>query len=242
MLADDVDYVIGVDTHRDEHVLAVVSAPAGAVVAGAAAPTNARGYCELLRVAERYASGRRAWAIEGSGSYGAGLARFLACRGEAVLEVSRTPRMERRLRGKDDALDAARTARAVLASETLARPRAGEQREALRLLLVARRSAVDVRREALTQLRAVIVTAPERLRQELRELTLGKLLQRCSRLRRTSSIASSTGWSVRSATGTPMPNEIRRVISRITASTPPSASRSSRVSSVWAALLPQPMS
>ena len=92
MLADDVDYVIGVDTHRDEHVLAVVSAPAGAVVAGAAAPTNARGDCQLLRVAERYASGRRVWAIEGSGSYGAGLARFLADRGEAVLEVSRTPR------------------------------------------------------------------------------------------------------------------------------------------------------
>jgi transposase len=190
MLADDVDYVIGVDTHRDEHVLAVVSAPAGAVVAGAAAPTNARGYCELLRVADRYASGRRAWAIEGSGSYGAGLARFLAGRGEVVLEVSRTPRAERRLRGKDDALDAARTARAVLASETLARPRAGERREALRLLLVARRSAVDVRREALTQLRAVIVTAPERLRQELRELTLGKLLERCSRLRRTSSAST----------------------------------------------------
>ena len=144
----------------------------------------------MLRVADRYASGRRAWAIEGSGSYGAGLARFLAGRGEVVLEVSRTPRAERRLRGKDDALDAARTARAVLASETLARPRAGERREALRLLLVARRSAVDVRREALTQLRAVIVTAPERLRQELRELTLGKLLERCSRLRRTSSASS----------------------------------------------------
>jgi transposase len=190
MLADDVDYVIGVDTHRDEHVLAVVSVPAGAIVAGAAAPTNARGYRELLRVAERYAAGRRAWAIEGSGSYGAGLARFLAGRGEAVLEVSRAPRTERRLRGKDDALDAARTARAVLASETLARPRTGERREALRLLLVARRSAVDVRREALTQLRAVIVTAPERLRQELRELTLGKLLQRCSRLRQTSSASS----------------------------------------------------
>ena len=107
MLADELDYVIGVDTHRDEHVLAVVTAPAGAVVAGAAAPANARGYRELLRVAERYASGRRAWAIEGTGSYGAGLARFLAGRGEAVLEVSRTPRTERRLRGKDDALDAA---------------------------------------------------------------------------------------------------------------------------------------
>ncbi len=115
-----------------------------------------------LRVAAQHAPGRRAWAIEGTGSYGAGLARFLAGRGETVLEVSRTPRAERRLRGKDDTLDATRTARAALAADTLALPRAGERREALRLLLVARRSAVDVRREALTQLRAVIVTAPDR--------------------------------------------------------------------------------
>jgi transposase len=107
-----------------------------------------------------------------------------------VLEISRTPRGERRLRGKDDGLDAVRTARAALASDTLALPRTGERREALRLLLVARRSAVDVRREALTQLRAVIVTAPERLRQELRRLPEGKLLDRCSRFRRTGSVGA----------------------------------------------------
>ena len=189
MLADELDYVLGVDTHRDEHAMAVVAAPAGAVIAGVAAAATARGYRELLRVADRFAQGRRAWAIEGTGSYGAGLARYLAERGEVVLEVSRTPRTERRLRGKDDALDAARTARAALASDTLALPRTGERREALRLLLVARRSAVDVRREALTQLRAVIVTAPERLRHELRDLPVGKLLDRCSRLRRSSAAA-----------------------------------------------------
>ncbi|HEY8235235.1 MAG TPA: IS110 family transposase [Gaiellaceae bacterium] len=189
MLADEVDYVLGVDTHRDEHVVAVVTAPAGIVVAGSAASASTRGYRELLRLAERHAPGRRAWAIEGTGSYGAGFARFLAGRGEVVLELSRTPRAERRLRGKDDRLDAVRTARAALASELLALPRAGEQREALRLLLVARRSAVDVRREALTQLRAVIVTAPERLRRQLRGLPEGRLLDRCSRLRRTTAAA-----------------------------------------------------
>jgi transposase len=178
--------VIGVDTHRDEHVVAVVTAPAGAVVAGTTSAANARGYRALLRVADRYAPGRRAWAIESSGSYGAGLTRYLAARGEMVLEISRTPRTERRLRGKDDAMDAARTARAALASDRPALPRAGERREALRLPLVARRSAVDVRREALSQLRAVIVTAPDPLRQELRGLPLGKLLDRCSRLRRSS--------------------------------------------------------
>jgi transposase len=191
MLADELDYVLGVDTHLDEHVMAVVTAPAGAVVTGGAAPANARGYRELLRIAERRAPGRRAWAIEGTGSYGAGLARFLAERGEVVLELSRTPRAERRLAGRDDTLDAVRTARAALASEALALPRAGERREALRLLLVARRSAVDVRREALSQLRAVIVTAPEGLRQELRGLPEGKLLDRCSRLRRTTAAADA---------------------------------------------------
>jgi transposase len=186
MLADELDYVVGVDTHRDEHVLVAVAAPVGAVVASEAVRANAGGYREALRFAEQYATGARAWAIEGSGSYGAGLARFLAGRGETVLELSRTPRAERRLRGKDDSLDAARTARAAIASETLALPRAGERREALRLLLVARRSAVDVRREALSQLRGVIVTAPDQLREQLRSLPVGCLLERCSRLRRSS--------------------------------------------------------
>ena len=188
MFADELDYVLGVDTHRDAHVMAVVTAPAGAVLAGSEIAASRSGYREALRFAERHATGRRAWAIEGTGSYGAGLARFLAGQGELVLELSRTPRAERRLRGKDDNLDAVRTARAALASETPAVPRAGEQREALRLLLVARRSAVDVRREALTQLRAVIVTAPEPLREQLRRLPLGQLLARCSRLRRAGSV------------------------------------------------------
>jgi transposase len=187
MLADELDYVIGVDTHRDEHALAVVAAPAGAVVAGQKVRADARGDRAVVRFVGLYARGGRAWAIEGSGSYGAGLTRYLADRGETVLEVSRTPRSGGRLRGQDDALDAARTARAALASGRVALPRAGERREALRLVLIARRSAVDVRREALSQLRAVIVTAPERLRQQLRGLPSGRLLERCSRLRQTDS-------------------------------------------------------
>jgi len=190
MLADELDYVVGVDTHLDEHVLAVVAAPSGAVVARRAVRANARGYSAALGFAGEAAGGARVWAIEGTGSYGAGLARYLAGRGETVFEVSRTPRAERRLRGKDDSLDAARTARAALASETLALPRSGERREALRLLLITRRSAVDVRREALGQLRGVIVTAPDRLRQELRGLPLGRLLERCSRLRRSSAMSA----------------------------------------------------
>jgi transposase len=190
MLADELDYVIGVDTHLDEHVLAVVAVSSGAVVARRSVRASARGYSVALQFAREAANGARVWAIEGAGHYGAGLARYLACRGETVLEISRVPRAERRLRGKDDALDAARTARAVLASETLALPRSGERREALRLLLVARRSAVDVRREALGQLRAVVVTAPDQLRQELQRLPVGRLLDRCRRLRRSSSASA----------------------------------------------------
>jgi transposase len=129
--------------HADEHVLAIVAAPSGAVVARRSIQASARGYAAALLFAADEAKGARVWAIEGTGSYGAGLARFLAGRGETVLEISRTPRAERRLRGKDDSLDATRTARAALVSETLALPRSGERREALRLLLVARRSAVD---------------------------------------------------------------------------------------------------
>ena len=190
MLADQVDYVVGVDTHRDEHVLAVVASPSGAVLARRSVRASSRGYAAALRFVSEAAGGVRVWALEGTGSYGAGLARYLAGRGETVLEISRTPRAERRLRGKDDSLDAVRTARAALASETLALPRSGERREALRLLLVARRSAVDVRREALGQLRSVVVTAPDQLREELRGLSVGRLLERCSRLRRSSAMSA----------------------------------------------------
>jgi hypothetical protein len=103
--------------------------------------------------------------------------------------VGRSAGSERRLRGKDDQRDAVWAARSALGNELLPRPRSGERREALRLLLVARRSAVDVRRAALVQLRSVIVTAPDQLREELRGLPLGRLLQRCRRLRRSRSAA-----------------------------------------------------
>jgi hypothetical protein len=84
MLADELDYVLGVDTHRDQHALAVVAAPAGALLAGSEIAASSDGYEAALRFADRYATGRRVWAIEGTGSYGAGLARFLAGRGEIV--------------------------------------------------------------------------------------------------------------------------------------------------------------
>ena len=72
MLADELDYVVGVETHRDEHVLAVLAAPAGAVIAKQAVAANAGGYRAALCFAEQHANGRRMWAVEGAGHYGAG--------------------------------------------------------------------------------------------------------------------------------------------------------------------------
>jgi transposase len=91
MLAELVDYVVGVDTHRDGHSLALVEATTGAVVAQRTVPSNGRGYAEALRFA-RQPGAARLWAVEGAGHYGAGLARYLSHRGETVLEVGRSPR------------------------------------------------------------------------------------------------------------------------------------------------------
>ena len=183
MLADQLDFVIGVDTHRDEHTLALVQARSGGLVSEAAIAASRPGYAQALAFAEGCAPGRRAWAIEGSGSYGAGLARFLNERGERVLEVARAKREPRRSRRKSDALDALAAARSLLGQTKLARPRAGGSREALRALVTTREGAIAARRAALNQLRALLVTCPEPLRTKLRTLTPARLLGRCARLR-----------------------------------------------------------
>jgi len=90
MLADELDFVVGVDPHRDAHALAIVNAATGAALFEVQVGASERGYARALCLAEREAPGRRAWAIEGTGSYGAGLARFLTARGERVLLPSYT--------------------------------------------------------------------------------------------------------------------------------------------------------
>jgi transposase len=172
MLADQLDYVIGVDPHRDVHAIAIIEVRTGGVVYESAVAANTGGYRRTVALAAEHASGRRAFAVEGSGSFGAGLTRFLSGQGETVFEVGRL-RRERRSGGKTDALDAIRAARVVLAQERPAKPRAGGQREALRALMVAREGAVNARRAGLCQLRDLIITAPEPLRSELRPLARG---------------------------------------------------------------------
>jgi transposase len=99
MLADEVDHVIGVDTHRDTHAAAIVAALSGALPADTTLAANPFGYKRLLRYARRHAPGRRVWAIESSGSFGAGLAAFLLEHGEWVVEVERPARPARRQAG-----------------------------------------------------------------------------------------------------------------------------------------------
>jgi len=176
MLADQLDYVVGVDPHRDSHALAIVEVVTGVVVLEATVAASGSGYANALALVEQHAAGRRAFAIEGTGSFGAGLTRFLTTCDERVLEVGRL-RRERRTGGKTDALDAIRAARSVLASERPATPRAGGKRQALQALVAAREGAVNARRAGLCQLRDLLITTPEPLRSELRPLTRARLLQ-----------------------------------------------------------------
>lgn len=181
MLADQLDYVVGVDPHRDEHAVGVVDVRSGVVVFETSVAADSGGYAEALRLAETHAPGRRAFAVEGTGSYGAGLTRFLSGNGEQVFEVGRLPKQ--RGRGKTDALDAVRAARAVLSQERPATPRSNGEREALRALMAAREGAVNAKRAGLCQLRDLIVTTPEPLRAELRPLSRSQLLERLAATR-----------------------------------------------------------
>ena len=145
MLADQLDYIVAVDPHRDSHALAVVEVVSGAVVFEATIDANSDGYAQALELVDEHAPGRRAFAIEGTGSFGAGLTRFLTGREEWVLEVGRL-RRERRSGGKSDALDAIRAARSVLSQQRPSTPRAGGERQALQALVAAREGAVNAKR------------------------------------------------------------------------------------------------
>jgi transposase len=182
MLADQLDYVIGVDPHRDTHALAVVEVRSGAVVCEAVVSADTVGYEAALELADRHAAGSRAFAVEGTGSFGAGLTRFLSGRDERVFEVSRL-RRERRSGGKTDALDALRAARSILSADRPAIPRASGEREALRALVAAREGAVSARTAAFCQLRDLLITTPEPLRSQLRPLSRARLLARLSATR-----------------------------------------------------------
>lgn len=183
MVTDEVDFVVGVDTHADQHALAVVDAGTQRTCQRLTVVASRQGYRRALRLAQRHAPGRRAWALEGSGCYGAGLARFLNARGERVLEVERPSREGQKGRLKTDALDAERAARQVLAGTAGALPRLAPDTQALRALLSTREGAVTACTAALNELRALIVISPSELRERLGGRSEAALLDACVRLR-----------------------------------------------------------
>lgn len=182
MLADTVDAVIGVDTHRDTHTAQIIAAKTGALGPDVTYGADGLGYRRMLAFADKHAcEGERLWAIESTGSFGAGLTTYLRERGERVAEIDRPKRPARRNGAKSDRLDALRAAREALERPHLAEPRMRGQREAIRVALRTREGAVRARTVAICHLKALIVTAPEGLRGNLRRER--DLLGRCSRLR-----------------------------------------------------------
>jgi len=174
----------GVDTHLDVHVAAVVDANGG-VLGVESFVTTPDGYRELHDWLVGFGAVARV-GVEGTGAYGAGLARHLRGRGVVVIEVDRPNRQERRRNGKSDELDAIEAARAALSGRAsgIAKSADGDV-EAIRALLVARRSGRNVRVKYMNQIRHLGFTAPDELRQRLRDVPADKLAATAAALRPT---------------------------------------------------------
>src|SRR5438477_32789 len=174
----------GVDTHADVHVAAAVDANGG-VLGVESFPTTPAGYVQLHGWLAGFGTVGRV-GVEGTGAYGAGLARHLRSQGLVVIEVDRPNRQERRRNGKSDELDAIEAARAALSGRAsgIAKSADGDV-EAIRALLVARRSGRNVRIKYLNQIRHLGFTAPDALRERLRDVPVDQLGRTAAALRPT---------------------------------------------------------
>jgi transposase len=174
-----VEVVGGVDTHKDTNTAAVIDT-AGRTLGVAQFPTTPPGYASLLAWLRSFGVVALV-GIEGTGAYGAGLALHLHTAGVAMVEIDRPERKTRRWQGKSDPVDAEAAARAALAGRRTGTPKLRNgQVEALRVLRVARRGAITNRADAQRQIKALIVTAPDSLRTQLRELSDRRLLEVCA--------------------------------------------------------------
>jgi transposase len=174
------DVIVGVDTHKERHVAVTIDGLGGRL-ADRAFPATVDGHAEL--VAWATGQGRVVvYSVEGAGSYGIGLARFLRRQGRQVVEVGRPPRKdERRLAGKNDTIDAEHAARQVLAGASTPTPKTADgQIEIIRLIKIGRDTAVKSRSQAMITLKAVLVTAEDQVRSSLETLTDRKLIDACS--------------------------------------------------------------
>ncbi|MFB9123472.1 transposase [Paraburkholderia dipogonis] len=179
---EQVEVILGVDTHLEVHVGAVIS-ETGKLLGTRSVSADSGGYLDLLIWAKSFGDLRRA-GVEGTGTYGAGLARVLLDHDIEVLEVNRPDRSERRFRGKSDPTDAESAARAVLSGKAAAVPKdKSGAAEAMRAVTVARRSAVKAKTQAINQLRGLIVSAPQEIRERLTSTKTAECIENCARVR-----------------------------------------------------------
>lgn len=175
------EVVLGVDTHGEVHVAAVIS-PLGKVLGTESFPATAASYRQLLVWARRRGTVRRA-GVEGTGTFGAGLSRYLVTQQIQVFEGNRPDRSARRLLGKSDPLDAQAAARAVLSGRARAQAKSGDGPvHSARIYQLAEDSAVKARTQAIDQLKAVLVIADPALREQLSSLGNRELFRTCARL------------------------------------------------------------
>jgi transposase len=196
----EVAVILGVDTHLDFHVAVVVD-HLGRRLGEVGVPTTVKGYEKLLRWAQEFGPVRCA-GVEGTSSYGAGLARHLRARGISVVEVERPKRRHLGRNGKSDPIDAEAAARTVLAGEAVGEPKSADGRvEMIRVLRSARQSAVKARTQAANQLQGLRVTAPEQLLNRLRTLSTKELVSVAARFRLSddpSDVPAATKFALRS--------------------------------------------
>ncbi len=174
----------GADTHRDTHMIAALD-QRGPQLGVREFATDPTGHDDILNWLESFGTIDRI-GVEGTGTYGAGLCRFLQRHDIDVVEVTRSDRQERRSHGKSDPVDAVAAARAAQSGKATAQPksRTGSV-EAIRALRLVRRSATRDRTGAVNQMRALVVTAPDEIREAFRGLTIHQLVTRAARLRPT---------------------------------------------------------
>lgn len=163
------DIIVGIDTHKDTHAAVALTA-LGVRVGATIISANSAGYCRIDSWARSFGT-VTAFGIEGTGSYGAGLARALREAGHRVLEVIRPDRSARRRSGKTDTIDAELAARAVLSGQAMAEPKTGTGSvEMIRHLKIARDAAVKAKTQAMLTLKSIIVSAPAELREQLERI------------------------------------------------------------------------
>jgi transposase len=192
------EVVLGVDTHKDAHVAAVITV-LGVLLGSATFPTTAAGYRDLVAWVRTFGTLR--WAgVECTGSYGAALTRHLRTEGVEAIEVNQPDKATRRRRGKTDALDAEAAARAVLSGRATAGAKAGDGPvEMMRMFKLAKASAIKARTQTINQLKAVLIAADPVLREGLSGLSNPVLVQRCAQLdiNTPSDVTSAAAYTLR---------------------------------------------